>query len=173
MSNKQIEIEIDKLTKSIENAITGDSFKTEVIPLTSRDLRKLKSSEWMFDWKAEAKDTKKDLYKLVIVENENNIQGLVSIEDKGDHIFMHLIENSKFNKGSQKVYLGVAGNLVAFVCKLSFSFGYRGYVSFEAKTKLIGHYQSSIGARVLFRNYMVLDEKASQKLVAQYFPDFS
>ncbi len=33
-SSKQVGIEIDKLTRSVENAITGDSFKTEVLPIT-------------------------------------------------------------------------------------------------------------------------------------------
>jgi len=36
-----------------------------------------------------------------------------------DHIFMHLIESAKFNKGKSKVYLGVPENLVAFACKVS------------------------------------------------------
>lgn len=35
-------IEIDKLTRSIENAISGDSFKTEVLELNLADIKKLK-----------------------------------------------------------------------------------------------------------------------------------
>ena len=33
-----IDVEIDKLTHSIENVITGESFPTEVIPLAKTDL---------------------------------------------------------------------------------------------------------------------------------------
>ncbi len=29
----QINIEIDKLTRSLENAVSGDSFKTDILPL--------------------------------------------------------------------------------------------------------------------------------------------
>jgi len=34
---QQIDIEIDKLTRSIENSITGDSFSTEIILLEHSD----------------------------------------------------------------------------------------------------------------------------------------
>ncbi len=169
---KQLDIKIDKLTRSIENAISGDSFKTEILPATKSDMTKLKAKDWFFDWKSEAKETSKTVYKLVILDNPNIIQGLVSIEDRMDHFFMHLIESNKFNRGSRKLYLGVPGNLVAFACKRSFLLGYNGYVSFESKTRLISHYQKTLGAKILFGNFMVLDSFASTKLVTQYFPDF-
>ena len=68
------DIEIDKLTRSIENAVSGDSFKTEVLELILVDIRKLKKADWLFDWKAEAKSIDKKVYKLVIVENPNTIK---------------------------------------------------------------------------------------------------
>ncbi len=166
-----LDIEIDKLTRSIENAITGDSFKTQVLELTPKDIKSLKKSEWLFDWKAEAKQSDKTVYKLVIFDNPTIIQGLISLQDRSDHIFMPLIESNKFNKGAKKVYLGVPANLVAFACKLSFDKGYGGYVSFESKTKLIGHYKKSLGAHVLFGNILAIDTKAANKLIEQYFPE--
>ena len=169
VKQQPFDIEIDKLTRSIENAITGDSFKTELLELTSTDIRKLKKSDWLFDWKTEAKQNDKTVYKLVIVGNPNIIQGLISLEDRGDHIFMALIESSKFNRGARKVYLGVPSNLVAFACKLSFDKGYSGYVSFESKTRLKEHYQKTLGAHVLFGNIMAIDTRAAIKLVRQYF----
>ena len=84
---------------------------------------------------------------------------------------MALIESSKFNRGTDKLYLGVPGNLVAFACKLSVDNGYAGYVSFESKTKLKEHYQKSLGAHVLFGNVMAIDTKAAHQLVNQYFPE--
>lgn len=168
--NTQIDIVIDKLTRSVENAITGDSFKTLVLNLTPNDISSIKKTEWLFDWKSEVKNNLKTVYKLVIEENPNIIQGLVSIQDKGDHMYMHLIESNKFNRGSTKVYLGVPGNLVSFACKLSFEKGYEGFISFESKTKLIEHYQLTLGANILFGNIMAIDTEAAKKLVAQYFP---
>jgi hypothetical protein len=170
LSNRQINVEIDKLTRSIENAITGDSFKTEILPLSQKDIKQFQKNDWLFDWTMEVKDKNKSVYKLVIVENPNIIQGLISLQDKGDHVFMHLIESTKFNRGSKKVYLGVPGNLVAFACKFSFDSGYLGYVSFESKTKLIDHYKLTLGADLLFGNIMAIDTKSAQKLVEQYFP---
>ena len=164
------DVEIDKLTRSIENAISGDSFKTQILELTSDDVKRIKKSDWLFDWKREAKQGDKAVYKLVIIDNTAIIQGLISIQDRGDHMYMALIESSKFNKGVDKVYLGVPGNLVAFACKLSFDKGYGGYVSFESKTKLKEHYRTSLGAHLLFGNVMAIDTKAAYKLIRQYFP---
>ena len=60
MSNKiQIEQDfiIDKLTDSILNTISGDSFQTEVSRMTSADLKNVtKKNGWNFDWKLEFKD---------------------------------------------------------------------------------------------------------------------
>lgn len=166
----EINIIIDKLTNSIENSISGDSFKTEVLLFTKDDLKNIKQRDWAFDWETEFRDTNKQLYKLVIVGNPKIIQGLVSIEDRGDHIFMHLIESAKFNKGVKKLYIGVPGNLVAFVCKISFEKGYEGFVSFESKTKLIEHYKKSLGAFVIAGKMMAVDTAASMKLIERYFP---
>ena len=129
----------------------------------------LKKDDWVFDWRKELKDPTKLIYKLTIAENIKIIQGLISIEDRDDHVFMHLIESAKFNKGKQKVYYGVPGNLVASACKLSDEKGYGGVVSFFAKTKLVDHYKSSLGARVLFGNQMIIDELNAQQLILRYF----
>ena len=82
----------------------------------------------------------RDVYKLTIVGNPHIIQGLVSITEREDHVYMHLIESAPFNLGKSKMYLGVPGNLIAFVCRLSFHRGFDGYVSFASKTQLIEHY---------------------------------
>ena len=97
------------------------------------------------------------------------MQGLISITDKDDHVFMNLIENTKFNKGKNKLYTGVAGNLVAFACKVSFEKGYDGIVSFVAKTQLIKHYSQTLGAKLFGRNRMYIDTKEAQFLAKKHF----
>ena len=43
---------IDKLTNSVENVVTGDSFQTKVSLVASTDLKKItKKNKWLFDWK--------------------------------------------------------------------------------------------------------------------------
>ena len=131
---------IDKLTNSIENVVTGDSFPTEISVLTTQDLKSVtKKKSWLFDWKSEFKNPKKDVYKLTIWNNPTIIQGLICVEVKEDHVYMHLVENAPFNKGKTKMYAGVAGNLVAFACKLSFQRGNQGNVSFISKTQIVDH----------------------------------
>jgi hypothetical protein len=160
---------IDKLTNSIENTLTGEIFNTEIVRLTISDAKQINKSEWQFNWIKELKDKTKNVYKLTTVNNPTIIQGLVSIEDKQDHIFMHLIENAKFNKGKAKVYYGVPGNLVAYVCKVSVEKGYEGFLAFDAKSALIKHYQESLHATHFRGLRMFIEPKAAIRLISQYF----
>ena len=168
-----LDFEIDKLTNSIQNVITDDSFATEVIMINSISELKnvLKKNGWQFDWKYEFKQPQRDVYKLTITNNQNVIQGLISLEIKFDHVYMHLIESAPFNKGKSKVYAGVPGNLVAFACKLSFQRGHEGNVSFVAKTQLIKHYEESLGAIHAGGRIMIIDKIAALKLTNKYFPN--
>jgi hypothetical protein len=143
------DIEIDKLTNSIENALTEEVFPTEVSRLFGKDTRQVKRLDWQFNWHQEIKDVTRQVYKLTTVNNPAIIHGMISLSDKKDHIFMELIENARFNKGKKKQYNGVAGNLVAYGCKLSFEKKYDGIVSFVAKTKLIDHYRQTLGPKYL------------------------
>jgi hypothetical protein len=160
---------IDKLTNSIENTSTGEVFDTEIVRLTSGDSKQIKKADWQFDWLKELKDKTKEVYKLTTVNNPAIIQGLVSIEDKQDHIFMHLIESSKFNKGKSKVYFGVPGNLVAYVCKVSVDKGFEGFLAFDAKSVLIKHYQESLHATHFRGLRMFIEPSAALRLISQYF----
>ena len=160
---------IDKLTNSIENTLTGEVFDTEIVRLTSADAKQIKKTDWQFDWLKELKDKTKEVYKLTTVNNPTIIQGLVSIEDKQDHVFMHLIESAKFNKGKSKVYFGVPGNLVAYVCKVSVDKGFEGFLAFDAKSALIKHYQESLHATHFRGLRMFIQPSAAIRLISQYF----
>jgi len=67
------------------------------------------------------------------------------------------------------LYEGVAGNLVAYACKTSFQKGFDGFVVFTAKSKLIKHYEESLGTNRLKNQRMIIDTKASKILVEKYF----
>jgi hypothetical protein len=82
---------------------------------------------------------------------------------------MHLIESSKFNKGKDKIYFGVPGNLVAFACKVSFDKGYQGFLAFDAKTALIKHYQETLRAPHFRGLRMFIETTAALRLISQYF----
>ena len=166
----RIGIEIDKLTNSIENAISGDSFPTEVLPLDKSDLKNVtKAKGWLFNWSAEFKLTDRQIYKLTIKDNPKIIQGLVSISDYKDYYYLNLIESSPFNLGKHKLYKGVPGNLFAFTCKISWDKGYEGFVSFTSKTKLVEHYEKILGAVHVGGHKMVIFPDAALKLIRKYF----
>lgn len=173
MKNKKLhglDFVIDRLTNSIENIITGDSFQTEVSLFTMEDAKHCtKKNGWNFDWKFELKQPTRDVFKLTIANSISAIQGLISLEVKEDHVYIHLIENAPFNKGKSKVYAGVAGNLVAYACKLSFQRGNEGNVSFIAKTQLIKHYIDTLGAFNFGGRLMIIENDAALKLINKYF----
>ena len=171
-SNKIIEQDfiIDRLTNSILNTISGDSFPTEVSILTLNDLKNLtKKKGWNFNWRLEFKNERTEQYKLSIVNNPTIIQGLLSITIEDDYVFMDLLESAPFNIGQNKLYEGVAGNLVAYACKVSYQRGYDGFVAFTAKTKLIEHYEKTLGAFHFKNQRMIIDSKAAKRLVEKYF----
>lgn len=163
---KGIDIEIDKLTNSIVNVISGEVFQTEFSKVTGKEINK---KDWLFDWNFEIKDKKSKVLKMTTTENKNVIQGLISYEIDANFIFVHLVENANFNRGKEKLYEGVGGNLFAYACKLSFDMGFSGYVSFKAKTALIEYYKKALGAEVALGQKMYIGSNASLKLINQYF----
>jgi hypothetical protein len=80
-----------------------------------------------------------------------------------------LIESAKFNKGKNKAYIGVPGNLVAYACKVSVDKGYDGFLAFDAKTILIKHYEQSLGATHFRGRRMFIETSAALRLISQYF----
>lgn len=168
--NIGLDFVIDKLTNSIENIVTGDSFPTEISVVTREDLKlTTKKNGWVFNWLTEFKQPEREIYKLTIVNNPNVIQGLLSVQVKSDHVYMHLIESAPFNKGKTKMYAGVPGNLVAFACKLSFQRGHAGNLAFISKSQLIKHYEETLGALHFGGRLMIIETQAALKLIDRYF----
>ena len=138
--------------------------------MTIKDLKKItKKNGWNFNCKSELADNAKEVYKLTIVNNSDIVQGLISLTIEADHILMNLLESAPFNIGENKLYEGVAGNLVAHACKVSFQHGFEGYVAFTAKTNLIKHYEKTLGAYYLGINRMIIPAEAAKMLVERYF----
>ncbi len=169
MVRKQaVDIEIDRLTNSIVNALSGDVFDTEFHKVSKKEIKK---KDWLFDWGREIMSKDREVYKLIIKDNVNVIQGLISISPIPDekYVFVNLVENAKFNRGKTKIYLGVGGNMFAFACKKSMEFGFEGYVGFVAKSTLVSHYIETLGAESGIGQRMAINSEAANKLVNQYF----
>ena len=162
---------VDKLTHCIELAASGQSFDTVLTRLTAKQLAAL-PGKWVFNWQQEARMKGHEVYQLTTVAQPQQVQGLVSLERKSDHLFMHLVEVAGHNRGAQRIYAGVMGNMVAFVCKLSFESGFGGFIAFDAKTALITHYKRALGAVQIGRIRMVIETNPSAVLVSTYYKDF-
>ena len=80
-----------------------------------------------------------------------------------------MLESAPFNIGKKKLYEGVSGNLVAYACKISFQYGFEGYVAFIAKTALIKHYEKLLGVNHVGGQRMIISTKAANTLVQKYF----
>ena len=148
-------------------------YATEVLPL-SRDEMKLilKKDGWQFDWGIEMKNPAKSVFKLVMLQQSEIIQGLVSTSKEDGYVMMNLIESAPVNFGKNKKYYGVAGNLIAFVCRLSKEYGFDGEILFFSKTKLIEHYEKTLGAVHIGGHRMIIYEQQAQRLIQKYFPNF-
>ena len=167
----QLDIKIDKLTNSIQNTISRDSFATDVHLARKEDLKNVtKKNLWLFNWQSEFGLKDRQVYKLTIRDNPGIIQGLASISDFKDHYYLHLVESAPFNLGKKKLYEGVPGNLFAFTCKLSWDSGYQGFVAFNSKTRLIAHYEKILGAVHVGDHKMIIFSDQALKLINKYFP---
>jgi len=115
--NQLLDFEIDRLTDSILNRISGDSFETQVALLKKQELKDVtKTKGWNFNWRSELAQNDREVYKLTIISNPHIIQGLTSLTIKPDHVYLNLLENAPFNIGKDKLYEGVAGNLTVRRC---------------------------------------------------------
>ena len=168
---RELDVEIDELTNSIKEVASGREVRTEVIRVFSVHARQIKKGDWSFDWHGELNTPGREVYKLIARDEPDRIQGLLCVEDAGDHVFAHLLESARPNRGKAKRYAGVPGNLMAYACQLAFDKGYLGFVVFVSKSALIAHYAETLKAQVLRGNRMVLDTAAARYLVDRYFTE--
>jgi len=106
---------------------------------------------------------------MTTVENKTIIQGLVCFQILDNFIFVNLIESANFNRGKQKLYEGVGGNMFAFACKISKDNGFGGFVGFISKTSLMEYYNKSLGAIRTIGQRMVIQEQDAEILINRYF----
>jgi hypothetical protein len=171
-TSRRLDFEVDTLSNSIKHVATGASYDTRVIRVYPSDAEHLSALPWQFDWLLETRLDDREVFALTTLVSPEIYQGLISISDGADHIFMNLLEAAEFNKGSKKQYAGVAGNLVAYACHRSFLSGFGGNLVFFSKTKLVEHYEKSLGAKRITDHRMFIDSDAARKLVRQYHKSF-
>lgn len=166
MGNEHIAIEA-YCSNSILHRQSGKLLETSVSKASTDEIPKL-SGGWLFDWEKEIASY--DVYKLILTEDAVKVQGLISLEERRGYFHVYLVESAPHNRGLNKEYEGAAGNLFAFACLLSLEKGYGGYISFEAKSALIDHYQKTLGARRIGNSIrMFIEEARALQLIQIYF----
>jgi hypothetical protein len=162
---------MDPLPWTIENATTHETFEAIITRLVPGKRAAIGKPNFKFDWKAELQQEERQVFKLTTPHNPAIIHGLLSLSPEQGCVKMHLIESARFNQGSGKQYIRVAGNLIACACRLSFNWHSEGYVFFQAKTGLVDHYQRSYGAKPVRpgQPLMMIDSEAAKRLLDTYY----
>lgn len=137
-----------------------------ILPVSHVDRSAIsRSNRFEFDWR---KPTGKTSLKLVL-KDSGVILGLISITDRPEElaIEINMLESSKENVGRQKEYEGVAGCLIAYMCREAFKKGYNGFVCLVPKTELVRHYRDIYGMTYTGL-YMFVDGMGSYKIIQRY-----
>jgi hypothetical protein len=118
---------------------SGAKHQIEILPIEDVDYKTLSKSRYFFDWKVEQEY---EGYKLRIVDS-SEILGIISLERIPDEWRVHirLLTVSKENKGKEKRYDKIAGNLIAYAAKIAVrDYAEFACVSLRPKTQIAGHY---------------------------------
>jgi hypothetical protein len=126
---------------NIVEVLTGNICPIEVLPVTNTDFTSISKARYFFDWKEEKKE---EVYKLVL-KGQKDILGLVSIERIPSEwrIHIRLLTVSVENKGKEKQFDKITGNLIAYVAKIALlDFGQMACVSLRPKSSIAKHYMT-------------------------------
>lgn len=130
----------------IEEVKTGQKHRVVIEPVEQKDFRALTKKRYFFNWKEERNQ---ELYK-VRRSDSSDILGLVSFERIPSEwrIHIRLLTVSIENKGKEKEYEHIIGNLITFVAKEALKdFGEMCCVSLIPKSQLAPHYMNKYGMR--------------------------
>lgn len=126
---------------NIVEVLTGNICPIEVLPVTNTDFTLISKARYFFDWKEEKKE---EVYKLVL-KGQKDILGLVSIERIPSEwrIHIRLLTVSVENKGKEKEFDKITGNLIAYVAKIALAdFGQMACISLRPKSSIAKHYMT-------------------------------
>lgn len=145
-------------TGNIENALAA--------PIKAAEIRR-HQHQFKFDFISISK--KFVVYKVHLEYQPDIIQGLVAFRNQKNYLDCANMEINEFNKHGISLYSGVGKCMVALCCKISVDNGSEGYISFEAKNRLIPYYQRLGAKRIGSSSRMFIDDVAAQRLIDLYF----
>ena len=157
----------------LEEVSTGKKVKGIIEVLTKSELNSSESKmDWQFDWLKLMEIEGVFFYKLTLTSSPSEIEGLLMLTLINDEmLFMNNVEIAPHNYGKTGKYDHVAGALLAYACKKSFSMGqgyYLGFLAFESKSNLVDLYQKKYGASLAAGQKMFFSPQAGKKLMKEY-----
>ncbi len=145
--------------------------EASILKAIKKDMPKKKDG-WQFAWRSLFKVEGSEIYKLVLNENPEKIEGVVMLSLMNDEmLYMNNIEVAPHNYGSGGQYDKVAACLIAFACLKSFELGrngYEGFLTFESKTNLIRFYQNKYGSTLAAGQRMFIEPAKGIGLIDQF-----
>ena len=126
----------------IVDRISSEKIQVTISPILDEDYRKLSVKRYFFKW-IEEKDFQ--IYKLV-VEGQEDILGLVSLDyiDSESRIEIRLLCASSENRGGDKQFERIAGNLIGFAAREAIKkYPILPCISLIPKTELKDHYKTA------------------------------
>ncbi len=150
----------------IREDISGETHEIEIIPVLADEYQGITKSRFWFEWKEELSY---EVYKLRKKETKG-ILGLISLDSHSEEsrIEIRLLAVSKENRGRNKSFEHIAGNLIAFACiKAITLYGEWACISLIPKTKLADHYIREYGIIQAGRS-LFLDGAELIELIGRY-----
>ncbi len=131
----------------ITDVKSGKRHDIVISPIEPEDFKFITKKEYFFNWKLE-KDY--EICKLRIID-QSEILGLVSFESIPDEwrIHIRLLSVSNQNKGKNKEYERVVGNLLTYLSKIAIrEYGELACVSLKPKGAIAQHYIDKYGMNI-------------------------
>ena len=98
----QLDFEVDELTHPFEDVQIGESYATEVLPLSRDDMKLiLKKDGWQFDWGIELENTQKSVFKLAIIKEPEGVDFVVEPHVLTDEDRRIIAEHIRAHKAKQ------------------------------------------------------------------------
>ena len=108
------------------------------------------------------------VYKICKENEEDILQALVAFSPSQGVLDCYNMKVSILNKKLVLLYDGLGKSIIALCCKVSVDSGLDGFITFEAKNRLMPYY-ARFGAKKTFGLRMYINNIDAKKLIDIYF----
>jgi len=151
----------------------GESYPSEVVSMELDDACAIQKLGWEknFDWRKYFKsEERSNAHKLLVIGNDDYIQGAIAYQVAEDHVYVDLLESAPTNRhmNVQRQFTNVADVLLGVACMRSFEEEKDGFVCFTPKSGLYEYYKRRFKAK-RSGSRMYIDNVAAIYLIRLYY----